>query len=432
MSDGIQGGSIPVIDFERHPAFRHFEAEQNSRDATAQRLLEEIERGCDAISQNTKWSKDYLAMEFRSNVRSKFEELKNLALANPSMEPWFRDYTSQAIERAPDFLLEDLYARMNAPKRGEVQPGRDGDVHLQALVRDGFCTMPLGTSLARKVWRSVWWERWMMRRRARLTPGRHCALALDNNSTGSLLIQRTLVEKGVLDLVSEYMGHRMEFLYAALDYSHEKQNWYKDCYADAGIATSKTAYMHFDADSDIMKAMLYLRDVRPENGPFRYVRGSHRWKRSPVQCALDRGFDTQQTKAFEQESDGLDYKLGYYRPRYKLSEWRKALLMLPKILRGSTHFGDDVVDGSPLSESLLRQEEMLVGPAGTFVIFDGAKGIHRGSQVDHDERWAVQIGMRVSKATDGGRLPSTSRAIVGRLRYERHRAKSVLRILLGK
>jgi hypothetical protein len=432
MSEGTQVGTIPAIDFETHPGFRNLNVEQNYNDATARQLLGDIERECESISLSGGSSKHRLLMEFRSKIQPKFEKLKNIAIANESMDPRFRDYASQAIERASEFLLEDLHSRLNAPKRGEVPPAKEGDAYLLALVRDGFCRFPLGTSLAQRVWRNIWWERWLMRRRARLTPGRHCALALDNNSPGSLLIQRALFEKGVLEMVSQYMSQRMAFLYAALDYSHERQNWYKDCYADVGLATSKTAYMHFDADSGIVKAMLYLKNVQPENGPFRYVRRSHRWERSAVQCAIDRGFDAQQTKTFELESDGLDYKLGYYRPRYKLSEWRKGLLMLPKILRGSTHFGDDVVDGSPLSESLLQQEEIFVGPAGTFVIFDGAKGIHRGSQVDHGERWAVQIGMRVAEDKEGEQLPPTARPVVSRLRYELGRAKNVLRTWLGK
>src|SRR2546427_7649037 len=54
------------------------------------------------------------------------------------------------------------------------------------------------------------------------SPGRHCALALDDYSPGSLVIQRTLREKGVLDIVSQYMGQKMAFLYAALDYRSEE------------------------------------------------------------------------------------------------------------------------------------------------------------------------------------------------------------------
>ena len=102
--------------------------------------------------------------------------------------------------------------------------------------------------------------------------------------------------------------------------------------------------------------------------------------------------------------------------------------MLPKDLRGSTHFGDDLIDGSPSSDSLLRQEEVFVGDAGTLVVFDGSKGIHRGSLVDQGERWAIQIGMRVvRKGAKDGRLPESLRPLAGRLRYELQRARGFLR-----
>jgi len=426
MSNRIHMDRIPTIDFETHPAFRQMDMERSPNDAIVQRLLEEIERGCEGIVANRGWSNARLAIEYREKIRPKFEQLKSIATANQRLDPWFRDFTLQAIERASEFLLEDLYSRICASTRGGAPSGEAQTACLQAVLHDGFCRMGVDAALAEQVWRGTRWERSVLRRRAEIGPGRHCALALEKYSPGSLLIQESLREKGVIDTVSAYIGQEMEFIYAALDYSHEKQNWYKDCYLDAGLPTSRTAYMHFDADSDVMKAMLYLRDVRPENGPFRYVRASHRWQRSAVQCSLDKGFDVQQTKTFELENDRLDYKLGYYRPRYKLPEYRKGLSMLPNNLRGSTHFGDDVVDGSPLSVSLLQQEEVFVGPAGTFVVFDGSKGIHRGSQVDEGERWAVQIGMRVVKDTSGGRLPPPVRAAVGKLRYQFRRAKGLL------
>jgi hypothetical protein len=221
------------------------------------------------------------------------------------------------------------------------------------------------------------------------------------------------------------MGYRMEFLYAALDFSHPDQDWYKDCYAASGISTTRTAYMHFDADHDVMKAMLYLREVGPENGPFKYVRGSHLWKRSTLVGALQSGFDRAQTNVFEMEDDRLDYKLGYYRPRFKLPDHRADMLTLPALVRGSTHFGDDILDGSKVSDDLLQLEQAIVGPAGTMVIFDGSRGIHRGSQVSGGERWAVQIGMRGHRVARGP-FHASAGAVRAKLSYQYLRARGVL------
>ena len=68
----------------------------------------------------------------------------------------------------------------------------------------------------------------------------------------------------------------------------------------------------------------------------------------------------------------------YYRPRFRHVEDRRDMLSLPVSLRGSTHFGDDILDGSELSDALLDVGHRFVAPAGTVVMFDGSRGIHRG------------------------------------------------------
>jgi hypothetical protein len=74
------------------------------------------------------------------------------------------------------------------------------------------------------------------------------------------------------------------------------------------------------------------------------------------------------------------------------------VLALPAVLRGSTHFGDDVLDGSALSEALLEAEETFVAPAGTLIVFDGSRGIHRGGLVrPGGQRWALQLAFRVRR-----------------------------------
>lgn len=201
---------------------------------------------------------------------------------------------------------------------------------------------------------------------------------------------------GIRQLAAAYLGKPVELYYAALDHSHDRQNWYQDCYADAGVGTPKTVYMHFDADCDMIKGLLYLNDVDAKNGPFSFLPGSHLWERPHFATAVQRGFDAASAKEFAVCEDGLDYVSGYYRPRFQLLEQRRAMMSLPPHLRGSTHFGDDLLDGSPLSNALLEKEHKFVGPAGTLVMFDGSRGIHRGGQVDKNgSRWVVQVAFRV-------------------------------------
>ena len=413
--------AIPAPDLAQHPAFREFGNAGSAKDAATLQLISDIEGQCAALASG---SREKLSDAFATQVVPKFEQLKSLALSGGDLPAPFRDYVARAIQRAADFVQEDLRAR--SMKASGLTPTKRARELAAAVERDGFCRVTVDAGLARRVWRASWWERGLMRKRAELTPGRHAAMALHDYSPASRAIQRAIADHGVLEAAGAYLGQPMQFLYAALDHAHERQSWYKDCYADVGLPTSRTAYMHFDADSNMVKAMLYLRDVSPDGGPFRYVRGSHRWQRSSVQCALNRAFDEAQAHAFPLEDDGLDYRLGYYRPRYKVAEFRRALMSLPSALRGSTHFGDDVLDGSPLSDSLLGQEETFVGPAGTLVLFDGSRGIHRGSQVVRGERWAVQIGMRVHRPVPKGRFPRPARTLVNLARYQVQRLRGVM------
>jgi hypothetical protein len=185
--------------------------------------------------------------------------------------------------------------------------------------------------------------------------------------------------------------------------------------------------MHLDADSDIIKALFYLKDVGPGDGPFSFVRGSHLWKRSPLTVAVQKGMDDAQGDVFELQPDGLDYKLGYYRPFYKLPEHRADILSLPARLRGSTHFGDDILDGTALSDEMLSHEQVFTGPAGTLVIFDGSQGIHRGSLVENGERWAVQLAFRTIRDDDP---PASTAAPLQRLKQRIRYMRRVLRTAL--
>jgi hypothetical protein len=143
-----------------------------------------------------------------------------------------------------------------------------------------------------------------------------------------------------------------------------------------------------------------------------------------VVCAIHKGFDQAQWQVFRWPDQGQYY----YRPRFKLREQRPDMLALPSRLRGSTHFGDDVIDGSPLSEDLLRQEHVFTAPAGTITLFDGSQGVHRGGLVRSGARWVIQIGLRVEQ-------PQTAKPrslLRKQLSYLKHRLKSAIRFAVGR
>jgi hypothetical protein len=416
--------TVPIVDYAAHPGFAGLPARANDPEIDA--LISDLDASYgDACSDGLpSRGRERFAQELETG----FRRLLDLVVDHASVRPSFVPFVKDAFAEAKQFLAGSLRDRDESDKRRNSMMGelssRQAE-HATAVRLDGFAKFEPQTALAKAVYSKTWLERAILRTKARLTPGRHCAMALSPYSPAAKAIAAAVRESGVLDVASAYMGKPMEFLYAALDHAHPGQDWYKGCYADSGVQTSRTAYMHFDADSDMLKAMFYIADVGPNDGPFSYVRGSHLWKRSPLVSAVQNGFDAAQRKVFEAEYDGLDYKLGYYRPRFHFPEHRQDVLALPPALRGSTHFGDDIVDGSSASEALLREEVVFTGPAGTFVLFDGSRGIHRGSLAKSGERWAVQIGLKV-RSTDTP--PPVRSALKDRVAYAKSGLREIWRL----
>jgi hypothetical protein len=299
--------------------------------------------------------------------------------------------------------------------------------------RDGFYVMQ-NPALARKVWFRTMLERAQLRVKRRNQPTRHCVMPLSPHFPSHGTIADAMETMGVCELAAAYLGKPVELYYAALDHSHDGQSWYKACYSDTDLGTPKAVYMHFDADCDIIKGLFYLRDVTANDGPFRFVPGSHRWERPHFATAVQLGFDAASVQEFPTCEDKLDYVSGYYRPRFQQLDQRRAMLSLPAALRGSTHFGDDLPDGSPLSDALLEKEHAFVAPAGTLVMFDGSRGIHRGGQVGAGgERWAVQVAFRVARAHQKRpRWRRTAGRIKGRILYLRDAIRHLPDLMVPK
>ena len=384
-----QWEQAPVVDYDSHPAFAALAA-GGGADGEGDALAAEIDAAYGALDQGGQTPEARLA-RFDREVAPRLERLK--AHICRRARPQFAEFAGKAMAVAHRFLRDDLNARdPGAATRNDTRAvtGIFAD-ELPRLRREG-CFEFLDAGLAQRVWAATRIERFLLRRQRKKNPCQHCVLALHPSSPGFRLIRRMAEESGMVDFVSAYTGKPMEFHYAALDHAHPGQTWYQGCYADLGLPTAKTVYMHTDADFDIVKSMFYLKDVGPGDGPFRFVPGSHNWRRSPLTVAVQKGFDEASREIFATETRNR----GYYRPRFMLPDQRRDMLAMPRCLRGSTHFGDDVVDASPLSDALLEAERSFVSPAGTVVIFDGSRGIHRGGQVEPGgSRWAVQIAFQV-------------------------------------
>jgi len=144
-------------------------------------------------------------------------------------------------------------------------------------------------------------------------------------------------DQWVLDIVAAY--YRIPFHSGLLMFQHNLQT------------NHRTRFFHVDGFAREFKAFVYLDDVDAGNGPFTYLRGSHR--------------------------------------RY-LTRVRKQVMGRPK--PGDTSFSEEEV------RPLASEEVQLCGQAGTLILTD-VRGLHRGSP-QYDRSRSVLVNYIVKHAGD--------------------------------
>ena len=78
---------------------------------------------------------------------------------------------------------------------------------------------------------------------------------------------------GVLDAVSAYTGRRVRVVDINPQVNDQTDDFWRRAFPDMENYRTDTAYFHRDASGGDVKAIIYLSDVTPENGPFTFVLG---------------------------------------------------------------------------------------------------------------------------------------------------------------
>jgi hypothetical protein len=210
------------------------------------------------------------------------------------------------------------------------------------------------------------------------------ANAYASTDSGYGIIKNFIKENRILEILSAYKKMNMSFFYAAWDYSHNRQKWFRNNHEYNHI--SPTNYYHFDADEDVSKMLIYLSDVSAGDGAFKVVKSSNVHSRSVFLTYAAYVIDTQISSKFRHEDNLYGRGLFLYR--------KDLLLKFPEAFMTSTHFGDDLEEGSALSNFLLDNTVTFERKKGTAVLFDGYNVIHAGGNADKGERLAVQIAFK--------------------------------------
>lgn len=203
----------------------------------------------------------------------------------------------------------------------------------------------------------------------------------------SRIIDREFKKLGIFEIVSEFVGIDYRFTGMSLELSYEGSTWWRD--AIGNEKAPKTMYAHLDESIFAPKSIVYLSDVRSENGPTSiYPRAYPDMNNNPLQDIVGRVVG----KVGSSSSSKL-YE--YYKKTYHQSagspNFREHFMRLPENIRFNSHLGWEVLPDSELEKELSSREIEMLGPAGTFVVFDGSNLLHRGGLIEKGERVVLQV-----------------------------------------
>lgn len=193
---------------------------------------------------------------------------------------------------------------------------------------------------------------------------------------------------GVLDAVSAYAGSRMSVTGLALELSVPQATWWGNVFESLPRAPT-TLYAHLDESIVYPKSIVYLTEVHEANGPTgAYLHAMEALGLHPLQELVGRVVgnvgNTPGTPLY------AHYGKSYHQSMSS-EPFRRHFMRLPPALRFNSHLGWDVCPGSALEQALSGAEHKMVGAPGTFIVFDGARLLHRGGMVRSGERIALQV-----------------------------------------
>ena len=178
-------------------------------------------------------------------------------------------------------------------------------------------------------------------------------------------VSEGLTECGALDAAGAYAGQPLELRSLTIQVNTAGESRFKYGEFDAaGRPERATSYFHVDSnDWPSLKCLIYVSDVGREQGPFRYVAGSH-LAMSPYEAAVRKTND-------------------------KLRNTAEFLCALPTEYAQHANFGDYIDPASPESLALLAKEVEVCDGVSDLILFDN-NGVHRGGMVRDGHRYMLQ------------------------------------------
>jgi hypothetical protein len=202
------------------------------------------------------------------------------------------------------------------------------------------------------------------------------------------VLNREFKSLGVLDAVGAYTGRKMRVSGLALELSVPQATWWRN--AIKGLdRPPKTLYAHLDEGIAFPKSIVYISNVTEQNGPTSCYPGAYEaLDLNPLKELIGRVVGNVGNNS---ASSLRAYYAKQYHQSVNSENFRRHFMRLPESLRFNSHMGWDVLPGCDLEEQLVVCEKKMTGPAGTFIVFDGARLLHRGGLIERGERIALQV-----------------------------------------
>ncbi len=375
----------PKIDYPSHPAFCMLDVDPRDDNGVVEDMIVEIDQAVCHLNESPFSDQSSLREAFDDVLVSRIDSLTEY-LSRTTENDRVRSWIQRAVQNVRQELWEGAVVAVRRRKSASLGLTEEALEVASKLKKDGCAIFRLEEETKRTLRRLCDPAIAELRERAKQEPIDRLVHNYELSGKVGQEIASFFRRKSICEGLSGYVGSNVEFAGFSLEYSYPKQSWWRGLYLDVGLDDTRTSYMHYDHGCRDPKAIITLSEVEKESGPTRFVVGSHAQDRSRFLHFMIKSLDF----AWERDPEVLGPGT-YYRPHFSRPEYRREILQLPAAFQGSSHFGEDVLDDTPLSHELLSHEIAMTSEVGDCIVFDGNNGIHRGALVERGERIAFQI-----------------------------------------
>jgi hypothetical protein len=421
--------ATPMLDYFDHPAYSAFSRPSDRLSVNSLGGLLKVDEELSAIFNSPFLSREELTRLFAEKIRPELEVLRRIALDSLKEGDLYRPVLLKSlVDFETELFSEACFVNDGKKWQSASNLGAAGQKVLREMKQHGFSINRLNPEVKANLWHELKPYRMELEGRADARPQgmASCVIPLPQEGRKWKLFQYLLQESGIIEAATEYSRFPMELDYYAFQLSHEHETWWKNCYEDLRLPTAQATYMHYDQDFCLLKALLYFGEVTEKNGAFSIVPQCYRPSPSYAREVLLKRLDINTESVYLQDP-GM--KFPYYRKQFRSERYRKEFAKLPAFARGTSHFGDDLLDGSPLSEYLISKEKKVKSEEGDCTLFAGGKVIHRGGMVQEGRRFAIQVGFRMRDRSWNGLKSRIKRDLK---RNMPEAANRLLRLTLGR